>query len=109
MIRLSVLSQETIRLPYGQVDNNGDLSDPTGITPYFAVVDHETDPTAPDWVAGSWETSTDNLAISLGFQIVQSPYKARYMIDGTALTVGEYDLWFKLSTYVAKLGKVEVT
>jgi hypothetical protein len=110
MIRLSVLSSETIRLPYAQVDANGDLDDPTGSTPYFAVVALDTDPTAPDWNAGTWETSTDNLSISLGFQIVQSPYKARYTIDGTALTAGtEYHLWYKLGNYVAKLGKVEVT
>ena len=109
MIRLSALSSETIRLPWAQVDANGDLDDPTGTTNYFAVVDIDTDPTAPDWNAGTWETSTDNLSISLGFQIVQSPYKARYTIDATTLSVGEYHLWFKLGTYVSKLGKVEVT
>lgn len=108
MIRISVLSQETVRVPYASVDASGDIADPTGTTPEFAIVAIDTDPESGDWANGSWETSTENLSISVGFQIVQSPYKARYTIDGTALAVGEYHLWLRIGTWVTKLGKVEI-
>lgn len=107
MIKVSVLSQEIVRIPYGGVDTSGDVTDPTGTTPYFAVVATGTSPSA--WSAGTWETSSTNETIGLGFQQIQSPYKARYTIDGTSLSTGDYDLWFKLANWVVKVDKVEIT
>lgn len=109
MIRISALSTETIRLPYGQVDATGVLADPTATTPEFALPALDVDPESGDWSNGTWETSTSNLSIALGFQIVQSPYKARFDIVGATYGVGEYHLWFRLGSYVTKLGKVEIT
>ena len=105
MARVSVLSSPYLRYATTAFVN-GVLANPTADTVQFAFMARGTDPTAPDWKTGSWET------------LVGPPaqYVARCQIGPLGatgvMTKGTYIVWIKVidspETIVVSVGQLDV-
>ena len=96
-LKMSELSTEYVRVSVA----TNPPTDPTTDDVSLAFLEAGTEPTDPDWIAGTWET-------------VSGTYYARVLVgpDGHALDVGSYIVWLKVvdnpEEPVRKAGKLVI-
>lgn len=103
-VRISVLSTTYVMCRVSATENGAAIN-PTSGTAHFAFIPESQDnasPAASAWVAGSWETGTDE-------------YWARCLVGPsgtTTLAAGSYDVWVKVTkapeTVVSRVGTLSI-